>query len=66
MHVDEDAFVPFLMNKLGNMQLAFAFASRASLPGAEDLYQRKFDQILASGDITQAIRLVSISPRVSC
>ena len=45
--VNHDTMVPFISTSLKNMDLAIRLATRASLPGAEPLFQQKFDQVRA-------------------
>ena len=37
--------VPFIAQSLKNMELAIRVATRGDLPGAEPLFQQKFDQV---------------------
>ena len=60
--VHEGNFVPFIINKLQDMKLAFEFAARAGLPGAEDLYERRLNAVMGQGDISAAIKVIQASP----
>ena len=43
--VNREAMVPFIAQSLKNMELAIRVATRGDLPGAEPLFQQKFDQV---------------------
>jgi len=61
--VDETTIVPYLLTNPANSQLAVKLASRAGLPGADNLYQNQFDQLIASGQWQQAAEVAANSPR---
>lgn len=61
--VDEDTFVPYMMQNPANTELAFKIAARASLPGADSLFQQQFDQLLRSGQYPEAAKIAANSPR---
>lgn len=61
--VDETTIVPYLLTNPANSQLAVKLASRAGLPGADNLYQQQFDQLIASGQWQQAADVAANSPR---
>ncbi|KAJ1948453.1 Clathrin heavy chain, partial [Dispira parvispora] len=61
--VDEQNIVPFLLaSGPTNVELAFKLASRANLPGADDLYIQRFQQLFQSGNYTEAAKLAANSP----
>lgn len=60
--VDEQKVVPYLI-KAGNVPLALRLASRANLPGAEDIYITQFNNFLNEGKIEEAVRLAIASPK---
>ncbi|RKP36079.1 hypothetical protein BJ085DRAFT_13459, partial [Dimargaris cristalligena] len=61
--VDEQHMVPYLLS-LGptHIETAFKLASRANLPGADDLYVQRFQQLFSSGQYTEAAKLAANSP----
>jgi len=61
--VDENTIIPYIMNNLGNTQVAVRLASRANLPGADDLYIQRFNQLIQSGDYLEAAKVAANSPR---
>lgn len=61
--VDEATIVPFILNTLKNPELAIKLASRADLPGADDLYIQQFQQLFSSGQFSEAAKVAANSPR---
>eukprot|EP01091_Cochliopodium_minus_P018741 TRINITY_DN767_c0_g3_i2.p1 TRINITY_DN767_c0_g3~~TRINITY_DN767_c0_g3_i2.p1 ORF type:complete len:1748 (-),score=554.20 TRINITY_DN767_c0_g3_i2:55-5298(-) len=59
--VDKDKIVPFITST-GNYSLAISKASRNNLPGADDLFQKQFDQLFNQGLYKQAAQVASKSP----
>ena len=62
--VDENTIVPYILTTLNNTDLAFKLASRANLPGADDLYVQQYQQLFQSGQFDQAAQIAANSPRV--
>lgn len=61
--VDEGAIVPYILGTLNNTELAFKLASRANLPGADDLYIKQYQQLFQSGQFNEAAKIAANSPR---
>ncbi|GAA6060259.1 hypothetical protein JCM10212_003959, partial [Sporobolomyces blumeae] len=61
--VDEEVMIPYILSTLNNVELAIRLASRGNLPGADDLYQRQFQQLFQSGDYAGAAKVAANSPR---
>jgi len=61
--VDESTIVPYLLQNPANGELAYKLASRASLPGADNLYQQQFERLLQSGQYAEAAKTAANSPR---
>ncbi|KAI0135392.1 clathrin heavy chain [Daldinia grandis] len=61
--VDETTMVDYLLQNPANTEIAIKMASRAGLPGADQLYVRQFDQLFNSGDYDGAARVAANSPR---
>lgn len=61
--VDEDKVVPYLLQNPANAELAYKLASRAGLPGADNLYQQRFEQLISSGQHLDAAKTAANSPR---
>ncbi|KAJ1927952.1 Clathrin heavy chain [Tieghemiomyces parasiticus] len=61
--IDEQNIVPYLLALgPGHVDTAFRLAARADLPGADDLYVQRFQQLFASGQYTEAAKLAANSP----
>jgi len=62
--IDEQTIIPYILGTLNNTELAFKLASRAHLPGADDLYAKQFQQLFAAGQFSEAAKIAANSPRV--
>ena len=65
VEVDENTIIPYILTTLNNTELALKLASRANLPGADELYVQQYQQLFHSGQFDQAARVAANSPRVS-
>ena len=63
MGLNEGSLVPYIVSQLRDSELAIAIASRLNLPGADDLYQQQFTQLLQQGDVQGAAKVAAGSPR---
>lgn len=61
--VDETTIIPYLLQNPSNSGLAVKLASRAGLPGADNLYANQFDQLLNAGNYAEAAKIAANSPR---
>ncbi|KAI9749488.1 MAG: Pyridoxine 4-dehydrogenase [Chaenotheca gracillima] len=61
--VDETTIIPYLLQNPANSSLAVKLASRASLPGADQLYSQQFDQLIQQGNYVEAAKVAANSPR---
>ncbi|RDX54364.1 clathrin heavy chain [Lentinus brumalis] len=61
--VDEQTVIPYILTTLNNTELAFKLASRANLPGADDLYIKHYQQLFQSGQYGEAAKIAANSPR---
>jgi clathrin heavy chain len=61
--LDESTVIPYLLLNPANSGLAVKLASRAGLPGADDLYANQFRQLLSSGQYKEAAKIAANSPR---
>lgn len=59
---DENTIVPYVLESHGT-ELALKLASRAGLPGADNLYQQRFEQLFQSGQYQEAAKVAADSPR---
>jgi hypothetical protein len=62
--IDEQTIIPYILSTLNNTELAFKLASRANLPGADDLYIKQYQQLFSSGQYSEAAKVAANSPRV--
>jgi clathrin heavy chain len=65
VNVDDQTIIPYILQTLNNTELAFKLASRANLPGADDLYLKQYQQLFSSGQYGEAAKIAANSPRVS-
>ena len=63
VNVDEQTIIPYILTTLNNTELAFKLASRANLPGADDLYTKQYQQLFQSGQFWEAAKIAANSPR---
>ena len=61
--VDETTIIPYLLSNPANSTLAVKLASRAGLPGADNLYQQQFEQLCNQGEWVEAAKIAANSPR---
>ncbi|KAJ8482453.1 hypothetical protein ONZ51_g5352 [Trametes cubensis] len=61
--VDEQTVIPYILTTLNNTELAFKLASRANLPGADDLYIKQYQQLFQTGQYGEAAKVAANSPR---
>ncbi|KAF8661339.1 hypothetical protein AX16_001434 [Volvariella volvacea WC 439] len=63
VNVDEQTIIPYILTTLNNTELAFKLASRANLPGADDLYVKQYNQLFSAGQYSEAAKIAATSPR---
>ncbi|KAI0164895.1 clathrin heavy chain-like protein [Xylariaceae sp. FL1272] len=61
--VEDKNMVQYLLQNPANTEIAIKMASRAGLPGADQLYSRQFDQLFNAGDYEKAAKVAANSPR---
>ncbi|XP_048742391.2 clathrin heavy chain 1 isoform X2 [Ostrea edulis] len=61
--VEEDNIVQYVTTNLQNPDLALKIASRGNLPGAEDLFVRKFNNLFQSGNYPEAAKVAAGAPK---
>ncbi|KAI5295640.1 hypothetical protein KEM52_000745 [Ascosphaera acerosa] len=61
--VDENTIVPYLLENPANTALTVRLASKAGLPGADDLLARQFEGFMAAGQYAEAAQVAANSPR---
>lgn len=60
--IDEQNIVPYLLQE-NNPDLAIRLAYNNDLPGADDLFLQRFNQLVHSGNFVEAAKLAARSPR---
>ncbi|CAD6903869.1 unnamed protein product [Tilletia controversa] len=60
---DENTLVSYILRTLNNADLALKMATRASLPGADDLYLQQFHTLFSTGQYLEAAKCAASSPR---
>uniref|UniRef100_A0A1I8JL96 Clathrin-link domain-containing protein n=1 Tax=Macrostomum lignano TaxID=282301 RepID=A0A1I8JL96_9PLAT len=63
--IDEDNLVPHVLTVMRNDQLALALAARCDLPGAGELFAKKFQDFLDAKSYIEAARVAAAAPRGS-
>lgn len=61
--VEEENIVTYITNTLQNPDLALKMSSRCNLPGAEDLFVRKFNNLFQSGQYQEAAKVAASAPK---
>ena len=61
--IDEESLVPFITNVLGDMELGVRLAQRFNLSGADHVFKKQFDALLAQGNFDAAINLAASAPQ---
>lgn len=61
--VDEENIIPYITTNLNNPDLALRIAARNNLPGAEDLFVRKFNTLFANAQYTEAAQVAFSAPK---
>ena len=62
--VEEDNIIQYITNTLNNPDLALTMAKRNNLPGAEDLFVRKFNTLFQNGQYPEAAKVAASAPKV--
>eukprot|EP00179_Madagascaria_erythrocladioides_P027344 CAMPEP_0198339874 /NCGR_PEP_ID=MMETSP1450-20131203/41547_1 /TAXON_ID=753684 ORGANISM="Madagascaria erythrocladiodes, Strain CCMP3234" /NCGR_SAMPLE_ID=MMETSP1450 /ASSEMBLY_ACC=CAM_ASM_001115 /LENGTH=1712 /DNA_ID=CAMNT_0044044827 /DNA_START=107 /DNA_END=5242 /DNA_ORIENTATION=+ len=60
--IDDDNVVQFVVNTVKNVPVAIALASRANLPGADQLFAQQFQAYFQQGNYKQAATVAAASP----
>lgn len=61
--IDESTIIPYILNTLNNRELAFRLAARTSLPGADQLFVQRFQELLSTGQYNEAAKVAATSPK---
>lgn len=61
--VDEENIIPYITNTLQNSDLALRIAARNDLPGAEELFVRRFNTLFTNNQFTEAAKVAASAPK---
>lgn len=61
--VDEENIIPYITNTLTNPDLALRIAARNDLPGADELFVRKFNTLFTNNQFTEAAKVAASAPK---
>lgn len=61
--VEEENLIPYITTTLQNPDLAFRIAARNNLPGADDLFVRKFNTLFTNGQYAEAAKVAANAPK---
>lgn len=61
--IEEENVVQYITTTLQNPDLALRLASRCNLPGAEDLFVRKFNNLFQNGQYAEAAKAAAGAPK---
>ncbi|GMM46180.1 clathrin heavy chain [Pichia kluyveri] len=64
VEISTERIIPYILNNLGDVELALSLASRSGLPGAENLFTHQFNQSIATGDYQSAVKIAASSPQL--
>lgn len=64
VEVAKDRIIPYVLEKLSNVPLGLALASRGGFPGAENLFTQQFQNYLNQGDYTNAAKVAASSDQL--
>lgn len=62
--VEEENIIPYITNVLQNPDLALRLAVRNNLAGAEELFARKFNNLFAASNYSEAAKVAANAPKV--
>ena len=60
--IDEENLIPYVIGTLNNPDLALKLSSRCDLPGADDLFALRFNQLLQTQNYAEAVKVAANSP----
>lgn len=61
--LDETTIIPYVTQQLQNPDLALKLAARCNLPGAEELFVRKFNLLFGNGNYAEAAKVAATAPQ---
>lgn len=64
VEVAKDKIIPYILEKLSDVNLALSLASRGGFPGAENLFNQQFQNYLNQGDYASAAKVAASSEQL--
>lgn len=64
VEVAKDKIIPYVLEKLSDVPLALSLASRGGFPGAENLFNQQFQNLLNQGDYANAAKVAASSEQL--
>lgn len=61
--IREDTLIPYVMDNPACAEIAYKLASKGGLPGADQLYQARFENLMQQGQYADAAKVAANSPR---
>jgi clathrin heavy chain len=61
--IREDTLIPYVMDNPACAEIAYKLASKGGLPGADQLYQQRFESLMQQGQYADAAKVAASSPR---
>ncbi|KAH6312572.1 clathrin heavy chain [Parastagonospora nodorum] len=61
--IREDALIPYIMENPACAEIAYKLASKGGLPGADQLYSQRFENLMTQGNFAEAAKVAANSPR---
>ncbi|EOA80785.1 Clathrin heavy chain [Exserohilum turcicum] len=61
--VREDTLIPYIMENPACAEIAYKLASKGGLPGADQLYSQRFENLMSQGNFSEAAKVAASSPR---
>ncbi|KAF2013645.1 clathrin heavy chain [Aaosphaeria arxii CBS 175.79] len=61
--IKEDVLIPYVMDNPACAEIAYKLASKGGLPGADQLYQQRFEGLMQQGNYSEAAKVAANSPR---
>ncbi|KAI9012382.1 hypothetical protein DFJ74DRAFT_710372 [Hyaloraphidium curvatum] len=61
--IDESTIIPYIISNLNDRDLAFRLAARTNLPGADQLFIQRFQELFATAQYNEAAKVAATSPK---
>ncbi|CAI6341479.1 unnamed protein product [Periconia digitata] len=61
--IKEDALIPYIMENPACAEIAYKLASKGGLPGADQLYATRFENLMQQSNFSEAAKVAANSPR---